>query len=280
MRTRPRLDSVTRRPPFLPGVGRTRHDGGELARNWVPCSSPQEVASLSLRSLPHRRASGTPQTLNDRAGFLCNYEVLEVLRQQQQERIKQIKVLTGGKGGEVNGKRIGRYQDIAQREEAERIQPQDLHTVSWEVSLSPFCLLPGGPPALTSPIAGPYSQAVQYLEADVHPMRRQTSAAVATLLDGLDNYDLTKSERLQIVNLAPTTLVELQVVRPRPSSWGPFPGQLPMNRGATRTLIANPLFPDSASKTSRNGTRRTSSRKRCSNWSGPTSATPRPKPRP
>ncbi|GAA5868692.1 hypothetical protein JCM3774_003627 [Rhodotorula dairenensis] len=124
-------------------------------------------------------------TLNDRAGFLCNYEVLEVLRQQQQERFRQIRVLTGGKGGEVNGKRIGRYQDIAQREEAERIQPQDLHTISWE--------------------------AVEYLEADVHPMRRQTSAAVAKLLDGLDDYDLTKSERLQIVNLAPTTLVELHV---------------------------------------------------------------------
>lgn len=44
-------------------------------------------------------------------------------------------------------------------------------------------------------------------------MRRQTSAAVARLLDGLDDYDLTKSERLQIVNLAPTTLVELHVVR-------------------------------------------------------------------
>ncbi|GAA5988128.1 hypothetical protein JCM10908_002074 [Rhodotorula pacifica] len=125
------------------------------------------------------------ETVNDRAGFLCNYEVLEVLRQQQQDRIKQLKELTGGVGGEMNGKRIGRYQDIAQREEAERIQPQDLHTVSWE--------------------------AVQYLEADAHPMRRQTSAGVAKLLDGLDDYELTKSERLQIVNLAPQTLVELHV---------------------------------------------------------------------
>ncbi|KWU44064.1 hypothetical protein RHOSPDRAFT_34495 [Rhodotorula sp. JG-1b] len=125
------------------------------------------------------------ETLNDRAGFLCNYEVLEVLRRQQKERGKQLKELTGGSGGPGNGRRNGRYQDIAQREEAERIQPQDLHTVSWE--------------------------AVQYLEAAVHPMRRQTSAAVAQLLDGLDDYDLTKSERLQIVNLAPTTLVELHV---------------------------------------------------------------------
>ncbi|GAA5968458.1 hypothetical protein JCM8115_006395 [Rhodotorula mucilaginosa] len=125
------------------------------------------------------------ETLNDRAGFLCNYEVLEVLRQQQKQRGKQLKELTGGTGGQGDGRRNGRYQDIAQREEAERIQPQDLHTVSWE--------------------------AVQYLEAAVHPMRRQTSAAVAQLLDGLDDYDLTKSERLQIVNLAPTTLVELHV---------------------------------------------------------------------
>ncbi|POY73954.1 hypothetical protein BMF94_2997 [Rhodotorula taiwanensis] len=130
------------------------------------------------------------ETLNDRAGFLSNYEVLRLLRQQQQDRIIQLKHLTGGKIGDVggNGKdgKRPRYQDIAQREEAERIQPQDLHTVSWE--------------------------AVQYLEADVHPTRRQSRDGISHLLDGLAaDFKLTKSERLQIVNLAPTSLVELHV---------------------------------------------------------------------
>lgn len=87
--------------------------------------------------------------------------------------------------------------------------------MSWEVSLATMhSLLPLSNQTLRGSIRPEKpSQAVQYLEAAVHPMRRQTSAAVAQLLDGLDDYDLTKSERLQIVNLAPTTLVELHVVR-------------------------------------------------------------------
>jgi hypothetical protein len=85
--------------------------------------------------------------------------------------------------------------------------------VSWEVSFATMhSLLPLSNQTLRGSIRPEKpSQAVQYLEAAVHPMRRQTSAAVAQLLDGLDDYDLTKS--LQIVNLAPTTLVELHVVR-------------------------------------------------------------------
>lgn len=103
-----------------------------------PClvlPNPEREADTTTRA---RSLSLLRQTLNDRAGFLSNYEVLHLLRQQQQDRIIQLKHLTGGKIGDVggNGKdgKRPRYQDIAQREEAERIQPQDLHTVSWEVS--------------------------------------------------------------------------------------------------------------------------------------------------
>lgn len=48
----------------------------------------------------------------------------------------------------------------------------------------------------------------------MHPLRRQTSASISTLLDELEQFDFTKAERLQIVNLAPVTLVALVVVRP------------------------------------------------------------------
>jgi hypothetical protein len=48
----------------------------------------------------------------------------------------------------------------------------------------------------------------------VHPLRRQTNESVSKLLDELEELDLTKSERLQLVNLAPTSIVELHVVRP------------------------------------------------------------------
>lgn len=64
-----------------------------------------------------------------------------------------------------------------------------------------------------SPFARFASQCIKYLEEPVHPLRRQTNASVNKLLDELEKVDLTKAERLQILNLAPTTLVALVVVR-------------------------------------------------------------------
>ncbi|BGP40909.1 hypothetical protein JCM10450v2_004914 [Rhodotorula kratochvilovae] len=119
------------------------------------------------------------ETLNERAGFLCNYEVLAVLRQQRDQRQKRIKALQQAR------KAAPRAEEFGTRDEIERIQPQDLHTVTFE--------------------------ALRYLEDPVHPTIRQTSDAVASLLDELEELDLTKAERLQIVNLAPTTAVELHI---------------------------------------------------------------------
>ena len=50
-------------------------------------------------------------------------------------------------------------------------------------------------------------------------MRRQTSADVSALLDELEKLELTKAERLQIINLAPTNLVGITIVRPSPLSY-------------------------------------------------------------
>ncbi|GAA5901382.1 hypothetical protein JCM6882_007762 [Rhodosporidiobolus microsporus] len=120
------------------------------------------------------------ETLNERAGFLCNHEVLALLRQQRDARAQQIKHLTDSKKGK---ERDG--SEFTARDEIERIQPQDLHTVTFE--------------------------ALSYLEEPVHPMRRQTTESVGKLLDELEELDLTKAERLQLVNLAPTSIVELHV---------------------------------------------------------------------
>ncbi|GAA6005570.1 DNA-directed RNA polymerase III subunit RPC17 [Rhodotorula paludigena] len=119
------------------------------------------------------------ETLNERAGFLCNHEVLAVLRQQRDHRAQRIKDLNRAR---KNGPR---QDDFSARDEIDRIQPQDLHTVTFE--------------------------ALQYLEHAVHPTRRQTTESVTRLLDDLDELDLTKAERLQIVNLAPATAVELHI---------------------------------------------------------------------
>ena len=56
-------------------------------------------------------------------------------------------------------------------------------------------------------------QAIQYLSADYQPPSRQSDAAITKLIKKLAPYDLTKAEKLQIVNLAPTQAVELYVVR-------------------------------------------------------------------
>ncbi|GAA6032497.1 hypothetical protein JCM8097_004787 [Rhodosporidiobolus ruineniae] len=120
------------------------------------------------------------ETLNERAGFLCNHEVLSLLRSQRDERTHHIKRL--------NDKKRGKDRDGSEftaRDEIERIQPQDLHTVTFE--------------------------ALRYLEESVHPMRRQTTDSVSKLLDQLEELDLTKAERLQLVNLMPSNTVELHV---------------------------------------------------------------------
>jgi len=63
----------------------------------------------------------------------------------------------------------------------------------------------------------PYKQAIQYLTADYQPTRMQTAQGIQRLTKSLAPYGLTKSEKLQIVNLTPVEPVELYVVRA--SSW-------------------------------------------------------------
>ncbi|KAI5474482.1 protein of RNA polymerase II, Rpb4 family [Pseudohyphozyma bogoriensis] len=125
------------------------------------------------------------ETISPRAGFLANHEVLTILRQHQQTRASQISALTKKRDRRLAD--LGRKAWSKEVEDAEmdRVQPQDLHTVTFEC--------------------------IKYLEESVHPIRRQTEASISTLLDELEKLDLTKAERLQIINLAPTTLVALVV---------------------------------------------------------------------
>ena len=57
------------------------------------------------------------------------------------------------------------------------------------------------------------TQCIKYLEEDVHPIRKQSNDAISSLLTALKLYDLTKAERLQIINLAPVDLCHIMVVR-------------------------------------------------------------------
>ncbi|GAA5823572.1 hypothetical protein JCM5353_006309 [Sporobolomyces roseus] len=119
--------------------------------------------------------------MNERAGFLSNFEVLQLLTSQRTTTEQQIKVLHKRQ----REKKDKGLNDSLEVSEADRIRPQDLHTVTFE--------------------------AIRYLEEGVHPILRQSEESIGELLDQLDKLDLTKSERLQLINTAPTTSVELHV---------------------------------------------------------------------
>lgn len=106
---------------------------------FVGCSSSWRCALIPLlfHSAPLHlgspRSLSLSQTINVRAGFLCNHEVLSILRQQRDARSKEIKAL-----GEVKAKRVAKlgrkpFNKEQEDDEIERIQPQDLHTVTFEV---------------------------------------------------------------------------------------------------------------------------------------------------
>ena len=59
---------------------------------------------------------------------------------------------------------------------------------------------------------GPVLKAIQYLSADYQPTISQTPAGITKLVKELAPIELTKAEKLQVVNLAPTEPVELYVV--------------------------------------------------------------------
>ena len=56
-------------------------------------------------------------------------------------------------------------------------------------------------------------EAMQYLSADYQPTLQQSDASITQLVRGLQPFGLSKSEKIQITNLAPTEPVELYVVR-------------------------------------------------------------------
>jgi hypothetical protein len=57
-----------------------------------------------------------------------------------------------------------------------------------------------------------HSQAISYLSGNYLPNISQKEEAITKLVKDLAPYDLTKAEKLQIVNLAPIRPVELYVV--------------------------------------------------------------------
>ncbi|TFK93278.1 hypothetical protein K466DRAFT_594509 [Polyporus arcularius HHB13444] len=120
------------------------------------------------------------EVLNQRSALLSNYEVLTLLRELESDHLARTKTAL----------RIKKEEEAAGLPPRQQAPPDDvcenLRTVEVE--------------------------AIQYLSADFQPTASQTPEGISQLTRNLAQWDLTKAEKLQIVNLAPTEPVELYVV--------------------------------------------------------------------
>ncbi|KAI0315594.1 RNA polymerase Rpb4-domain-containing protein [Amylostereum chailletii] len=121
------------------------------------------------------------EVLNPRASLLSNFEVLSLLRELESDfHLKSKTAQRVKKEDEAAGVTTPRVYDPLDD------ISENLRTVEVE--------------------------AIQYLSAAHHPIGRQTAQGISKLVKDLAPYGLTKSEKLQVVNLAPTEAVELYVI--------------------------------------------------------------------
>ncbi|EAU86205.1 hypothetical protein CC1G_03416 [Coprinopsis cinerea okayama7 len=121
------------------------------------------------------------EVVNARAALLSNYEVLSLLKELEEDHIARTKKIQKiKKDEEAAGTSIpGNIGSVLETSE-------NLRTIEVE--------------------------AIQYLSSDYLPTSTQTEESITNLVKKLEPYDLTKAEKLQIVNLVPTAAVELYVI--------------------------------------------------------------------
>ncbi|KZT64167.1 hypothetical protein DAEQUDRAFT_815165 [Daedalea quercina L-15889] len=121
------------------------------------------------------------EVLDKRSALLSNFEVLTLLRELESDHLARTKTAL----------RIKKEEEAVGNHSARILPPSDeicenLRTIEVE--------------------------AIQHLSADYQPTALQTEAGIVRLTKSLAAYDLTKAEKLQVVNLAPTEAVELYVI--------------------------------------------------------------------
>ncbi|KZS97193.1 hypothetical protein SISNIDRAFT_482128 [Sistotremastrum niveocremeum HHB9708] len=129
------------------------------------------------------------EIVNQRSALLSNFEVLTLLREHEREQLAQ------AKSNFLVKKEQGSSDDANVNQPLEDV-PENLRTIEFEASFFP----------------DHGRNAIQYLSAEYQPIIQQTEKSVKKLVRDLSKYDLTKAEKLQIVNLAPTEAVELYVI--------------------------------------------------------------------
>jgi len=123
------------------------------------------------------------EVLNARSALLSNHEVLTLLQELDSDHLARTKTAIRIKKEEdSSGNVIGRAGYDPTTDDVS----ENLRTVEVE--------------------------AIQYLSADYQPTISQTSTGITKLVKDLASFELTKAEKLQVVNLAPTEPVELYVI--------------------------------------------------------------------
>ncbi|KIJ54525.1 hypothetical protein M422DRAFT_220793 [Sphaerobolus stellatus SS14] len=123
------------------------------------------------------------EILNPRSALLSNFEVLTLLRELEAEQLAESRAA------------------LAVKKERENDQV-DLRN---QPNLPPI-------PEASENLRTVQVEAIAHLSAHFQPTNRQTPQGIRKVTKSLAAYDLTKGEKLQIINLAPTQTVELYVI--------------------------------------------------------------------
>ncbi|KAJ8496139.1 hypothetical protein ONZ45_g2287 [Pleurotus djamor] len=116
------------------------------------------------------------EVVSKRAALLCNYEVLTLLRELEEDHLARAKTAFKVKKEEGASSSSGAAKDVEVSE--------NLRTIEVE--------------------------AIQYLSSP--PISQQSPEGIQTLMQGLAPFNLTKAEKLQIVNIAPQSLPVLWAI--------------------------------------------------------------------
>ncbi|KAG5343092.1 hypothetical protein C0989_000082 [Termitomyces sp. Mn162] len=139
------------------------------------------------------------EVVNARAALLSNHEVLTLLRELESDHLARAKTaLRVKKEEEAAGLPPRLSGDTVFGEASE-----NLRTVEVEVLNTSQRIIDSNEAT---------DSAIQYLSADYLPTTRQSPEGITKLVKDLAPYELTKAEKLQVVNLAPTMPVELYVI--------------------------------------------------------------------
>jgi len=159
------------------------------------------------------------EVLNHRSALLSNYEVLTLLRELESDHLARTKTAL----------RIKKEEEAAGNFGA-KIQTQD---------------------EITENLRTIEVEAIQYLSADFQPTALQSDAGIVQLTRSLSAYELTKAEKLQIVNLVPTQPVELYVIVEELEDR--FGAQMEDMLNMVQSSLTRPLHPDSGGRSDNGG---------------------------